>query len=69
MSRPLRKEECRLQLLQVVRELPEVRQEKVEEMRARIGQGSYTVDVDGLAERMLAEALADALPTLRKTRH
>ena len=69
MSRPLRKDECRLQLFQVVRELPEVRQEKVEELRARIGQGSYTVDVDGLAERMLAEALADALPTSRKTRH
>jgi len=69
MRKPLRKEDCRLQLLQVVREMPEVRQEKVDEMRARIGQGLYTVDADVLAERMLGEALADALPKSRKPRH
>lgn len=69
MRKPLRKEDCRLQLLQVVREIPEVRQENVEEMRARIGQGLYSVDADALAERMLGEALADALPKSRKPRH
>ncbi|NPV04834.1 MAG: flagellar biosynthesis anti-sigma factor FlgM [Syntrophaceae bacterium] len=69
MRKPLRKEDCRLQLLQVVRELPEIRHEKVEEVRARIGQGLCSVDADVLAERMLGEALADALQRSRKPRH
>ena len=69
MGRILRKEECRLQLLRVVREIPEVRQDRVDEMRDRIGQGGYTVDADALAERMVGEALADALHRSRKTRH
>ena len=70
MGRILRKEECRLQLLQVVREIPEVRQDRVDELRDRIGQGRYTVDADALAERMLEEALAEALrKKSRKPRH
>ncbi len=69
MSRILRKEECRLQLLQVVREIPEVRQDRVDELRDRIGQGRYAVDADALAERLLDEALADALHRSRKPRH
>lgn len=69
MSRILRKEECRLQLLQVVREVPEVRQDRVDELRDRIGQGRYAVDADALAERMVGEALADAMSRSRKTRH
>jgi len=69
MGRILRKEECMLQLLQVVREIPEIRQEKVKKLKARIGQGRYTVDADALAERMLEEALAEALHKSRKPRH
>jgi len=69
MGRILRKEECMLQLLQVVREIPEIRQEKVKKLKDRIGQGRYTVDADALAERMLEEALAEALHKPRKPRH
>ena len=69
MSRILRKEECRLQLLQVVREIPDIRQEAVQQLKDRIGQGRYTVDADALAERMMGEALADALQKSRKPRH
>ena len=69
MGRILRKEECRLQLLRVVREIPEVRQDRVDELRDRIGQGRYAVDADALAERLLDEALADALHRSRKPRH
>ncbi len=69
MGRILRKEECMLQLLQVVREIPEIRQEKVKKLKDRIGQGRYTVDADALAERMLEEALSEALHKSRKPRH
>ena len=69
MGRILRKEECMLQLLQVVREIPEIRQEKVKKLKDRIGQGRYTVDADALAERMLEEALSEAVHTSRKPRH
>jgi len=69
MGRILRKEECRLQLLQVVREIPDIRQEAVQQLKDRIGRGRYTVDADALAERMMGEALADALHRSRKPRH
>ena len=69
MGRILRKEECRLQLLQVVREIPDIRQEAVQQLKDRIGQGRYTVDADALAERMMGESLADALRKARKPRH
>ena len=69
MGRILRKDECMLQLLQVVLEIPEIRQEKVRELKDRIGQGRYAVDADELAGRMLEEALAEALHRSRKPRH
>lgn len=69
MGRILRKDECRLQLLQVIREVPEIRQEKVQMLKDRIGQGRYVVDADALAERLLEEALAEALHRPRKPRH
>jgi flagellar biosynthesis anti-sigma factor FlgM len=69
MARILRKEECMLQLLQVVREIPDIRQDAVQQLKDRIGRGRYTVDADALAERMLEEALAEALHKSRKPRH
>ena len=69
MSRPRRKEECRLELLQVIRQLPEIRQERVAELKTRIDQGSYKVDADALADRMLEETLTETLYRLRKPRH
>ncbi len=69
MSRSRRKEQCRLELLQVIHQLPEIRQERVAELKNRIDQGSYKVDADALADRMLEETLTETLQRLRKTRH
>ena len=41
--------------------LPDVRQDKVAKLRKQIEQGSYKVDADRIAERMLEEALKDIL--------
>ncbi len=69
MSRSRRKEQCRLELLQVIHQLPEIRQERVAELKNRIDQGSYKVDADALADRMLEETLTETLQRLRKPRH
>jgi len=61
MSRPTGREDYVLQLLQILEELPDVRQDKVEKLRKQIMQGSYRPDADRIAERMLEEALKDIL--------
>jgi anti-sigma28 factor (negative regulator of flagellin synthesis) len=61
MSRPTGCEDYVLQLLQIVEELPDVRQDKVAKLRKQIQQGSYKVDVGRIAERILEEALKDIL--------
>lgn len=61
MSRPTGCEDYVLQLLQIVEELPDVRQDKVAKLRKQIQQGSYRVDVGRIAERILEEALKDIL--------
>ncbi len=66
MSRPRRKEDCRLELLQVIHQLPEIRQERVAELKDRIDRGGYRVDADAIAERMLEETLAETILQLRK---
>lgn len=38
---------------------PEVRQERVEALKAQIQKGEYQVDVQGLAGKMLTESLQD----------
>ena len=67
-TRP-KKEECRLELLQVIRQLPDIRQERVAELKDRIDRGHYTVNADALADRMLEETLTETLQRLRKPRH
>ena len=61
MSRPTGREDYVLQLLQILEELPDVRQDKVEKLRKQIQQGSYQVDADRVADRILEEALKDLL--------
>jgi len=41
--------------LSVLKETPEVRQELVAELRRRIAEGTYEVDVEGIAELLLSD--------------
>jgi flagellar biosynthesis anti-sigma factor FlgM len=69
MNKPTLKADCRLQILQIVQETPDVRQDKVKKLKKQIESSSYKVDADRIAERMLEEALMDALHLHRKNRH
>jgi flagellar biosynthesis anti-sigma factor FlgM len=61
MSRPTEREDYVLQILQILEEFPDVRQDKVEKLRRQIEQGRYKVDAGRIADRMLEEALKDIL--------
>lgn len=61
MSRPTGNERYILQMLQILDELPDVRQDKVAKLRKQIEQGCYKVDAEKVAERMLEEVLKDIL--------
>ena len=61
MSRPTGHEDYVLQILQILEELPDVRQDKVEKLRIQIEQGRYKVDAGRIADRMLEEAIKDIL--------
>ena len=39
--------------------IPEVREDKVAEVKARIAEGRYRIDSQEIAERMIKEALSD----------
>ena len=39
--------------------IPDVRAEKVEEIKARIADGTYRIDGEQIADKMIREALAD----------
>ncbi len=69
MNKPTLKADCRLQILQIVRETPDVRQDKVKKLKKQIESSGYRVDADRIAERMLEEAFMDALHLNRKNRH
>lgn len=46
---------------QLIAELPDVRKEKVDDLKARIEGGSYRVDGEKVAEKMIGESLLDIL--------
>ena len=46
-------------LQQVIKELPDVRRDRVEILRAEIEAGSYTVTSDDIADLIIRRALAD----------
>jgi hypothetical protein len=58
-----------LKILEILEELPDVRQEKVAKLKKQIEASSYRVDADRIAERMLEEALMDTLHLSRKNCH
>ena len=45
----------------IVSGLPDVRDDRVQELKTRIEQGSYTVDISKLANKMVSESLIDIL--------
>jgi negative regulator of flagellin synthesis FlgM len=47
------------QLLQKLKAMPDVREDKVAELTARIEAGKYAVDAKDIAEKMLGGTLAD----------
>jgi flagellar biosynthesis anti-sigma factor FlgM len=61
MRRHTLKADCQLQVLQIVQDTPDVRHDKVKKLKKRIERGSYRVDADLVAGRMLEEALMDML--------
>jgi len=69
MSRHTVKADCQLKILQIVRDTPDVRQDKVAKLREQIEQGCYKVDAERVAERMLEEGLQDILYRTGKNLH
>lgn len=47
------------QIFQAIKAMPEVRQEKVQEISDKIAKGEYSVDAREVAEKMLGRILAD----------
>ncbi len=47
------------QLRNVIAELPDIREEKVQDLKSRIEQGNYNVSGDQIAEKMVGESLID----------
>lgn len=49
------------QARQIIADLPDVRKDKVDDLKARIDDGSYQVDGERVAEKMIGESLLDIL--------
>ena len=49
------------QARQIIAGLPDVRKDKVADLKARIDDGSYQVDGEKIAEKMIGESLLDIL--------
>lgn len=49
------------QIYQAIKSLPDVRQDKVQDISSRISQGNYSVEAKDVAEKMLGRIMADNL--------
>jgi negative regulator of flagellin synthesis FlgM len=49
----------RLNARRALAAIPDIRAEKVEEIKARIADGSYRIDSEQIADKMIREALSD----------
>ncbi len=49
------------QIYQAIKAMPDVREDKVRELSARIAQGNYSVDAKEVAEKMLGRIMADRI--------
>jgi negative regulator of flagellin synthesis FlgM len=45
----------------ILDEVPEIREEKVQALKSQIANGTYPVDPDRIAEKMVGEALIDII--------
>jgi negative regulator of flagellin synthesis FlgM len=48
-------------LRNVIAELPDIREEKVQDLKSRIEKGNYNVSGDQIAEKMVGESLIDII--------
>jgi negative regulator of flagellin synthesis FlgM len=48
-----------LQIKKAVSQLPEIREEKIQELKTQIEQGTYKINGDKIAEKMIGESLID----------
>jgi negative regulator of flagellin synthesis FlgM len=49
------------QILQALKDVPDVRKEKVQELSAQVEDGTYHVDADEIANKMISRLLVDNL--------
>ncbi|MPL97848.1 hypothetical protein SDC9_44043 [bioreactor metagenome] len=49
------------QLLQSIKKLPDVREDKVNEISKKLDSGNYTIEAKDIAEQMISRALADRI--------
>jgi negative regulator of flagellin synthesis FlgM len=50
-----------LRIKQIMDQTPDVREAKVQELKRQIDSGTYTVDTDKVADKMVGEALIDII--------
>lgn len=53
--------EARLKALDIARNTPDVREEKIAELKAKIANGEYKVNAENIADGMMREAIKDEL--------
>ena len=49
------------QIKKIIDAIPDIREDKVQELKRQIESGKYTVDADQLAEKMAGESLIDII--------
>jgi negative regulator of flagellin synthesis FlgM len=49
------------QILQALKDVPDVRKEKVQKLSAQVEDGTYNVDADEIANKMISRLLVDNL--------
>ncbi|MDD4602027.1 MAG: flagellar biosynthesis anti-sigma factor FlgM [Negativicutes bacterium] len=49
------------QILQSIKKLPDVREDKVNEISKKLDSGNYTIEAKDIAEQMIARVLADRI--------
>lgn len=50
------------QIHQALKAMPEVREDRVQELSDRVAQGNYSIEAKDVAEKMIGRIMADGLP-------
>lgn len=56
--------EAREKALEIARQTPDVREERIAELKAKIASGQYKIEPENIADGMLAEAIRERLAEL-----